>query len=272
MKNRLMAKVREAKRKRRKLFCAFLTLGYPGLQATENLIKAFEKEGVDILELGFPFSDPLADGPTIQFSSEHAIRQGVQLEDAFRLVSKLRRDGLRMPVLFFTYANPVFHFGWKKFVSEIKASGFDGVIVPDLPPDEEKTLQKECRKKKLCQVFLVTPTTTPARARMITRASEGFIYYVSLRGVTGARKALPADIRNHLRKLTRLSSKPVLVGFGISTPDQARDMSRISGGVIVGSAIIEALRHAEGRPDPALHLVRRLSLAVHGKRHDPPRS
>jgi tryptophan synthase alpha chain len=262
MKNRLLEKIRKVRQGRHKLFCAYLTLGYPDLRTTERLIEDFEREGVDIVELGFPFSDPLADGPTIQFSSEYALRHGVHLEDAFRMAAKLRQRSVQTPLVFFTYANPVFHFGWKNFVKRAKESGFDGILIPDLPPEEEKLLQKDCRRAGLAQIFLMAPTSDKTRVKLIGRASEGFIYYVSVRGVTGARKALPADILSHIRQIKRKVKKPVLIGFGVSTPGQAAKLSAISDGVIVGSAIIDKLRQSKANPERAVQFIRRMVHAV----------
>jgi len=259
--NLLTTKINEARRKKRKLFCVFLTLGYPSIAATERLILSSAAAGVDILELGFPFSDPLADGPTIQFSSEQALKKNVSISDSFALVKRLRQKGCKIPVVFFGYFNPVFSYGTKAFSRAAKEAGMDGLIIPDLPPEEEPEFQTECRKKDLHVIHLVAPTTADKRMKMLVRKSGGFVYYVSLRGVTGARKALPEDLRAHLLKLKRMTTKPVLAGFGISTPDQARDISRMADGVIVGSAVIEHLKR--GVP-AAERFIQKMSQAVHG--------
>ena len=249
---------------KQKLFCAFLTLGYPSLKATEELIKQFEKSGVDIIELGFPFSDPLADGPTIQYSSEQAIKSGVKIHHAFEMVARLRKQGCQVPILFFTYLNPIYHFGLKNFARKAAQSGFDGVIVPDLPPEEEPEFSKECSRLDIAQVFLVAPTTAPDRALMIARASRGFIYYVSLRGVTGARKSVAVDLKKNLAQLKRFTNKPVLIGFGVSSPEQAKKLSGMSQGVIVGSAIVDILRKSGGKTGPAVKFVQSMVQAVKG--------
>ena len=261
MKNRLL-NCTALRKKKSKLFCAFLTLGYPNLKATETLILEFEKAGVDIIELGFPFSDPMADGPTIQYSSEKALEKGVKLEDAFRLVSKLRKQGCKVPILLFTYLNPVYKYGTQKIVTRAAQSGFDGFIIPDAPPEEEPELTAACNKAGLSRVFLVAPTTEKKRASFLAGKSQGFIYYVSLRGVTGARKALPADIRNNLKSLKRVTKKPVLIGFGVSSPEQSRALGKISEGVIVGSAIVEQLRQSGGKTGPAVSFVRKMVRAL----------
>ena len=264
MKNRVLAKIQQAQVNHKKLFCAFLTLGFPDLKTTEHLIKEFEKIGVDFVELGFPFSDPLADGPTIQFSSERALEKGTRLRDAFELVRRLRRQGIQIPILFFGYLNPIYHHGIQRFVTEAKQSGFDGLIIPDLPPEEESELAAECRRQNLVQVYLVAPTTEKKRAALIARQSQGFIYYVSLRGVTGARRALPRDLKNRLKTFRQLTHKPLLVGFGVSTPGQAKEMARFSDGVIVGSALIEKLRQARGKTTKVIPFVREMIQAVKG--------
>jgi len=263
--NRLTEKIKTAKRKKEKLFCAFLTLGYPDLDKTKKLIPVFEEEGVDILELGFPFSDPLADGPTIQFSSEQALRRGVGLEDAFRIVTGLRKKNCQIPIIFFTYFNPVFHYGADRFLKRAKQSGFDGVIIPDLPPDQETGFRQKVNRVGLSQVFLIAPTTDKKRSQVIAHQSQGFIYYVSLRGVTGARRELPEDIRRHLRVLKSQTDKPILVGFGVSTPGQAACLAGMADGVIVGSAIISRLRQSKGRIEPVRRYVRAMVRHTKGR-------
>ena len=260
MKNRLDGKIKAARKAKQKLFCVFLTLGYPSIAATERLILSSEKAGVDIIELGFPFSDPLADGPTIQYSSERAIKKNIAIKDAFALVRRLRQRGSKVPIVFFGYFNPVFSYGGKDFARDARGAGIDGLIIPDLPPEEETEFHKACRKQKLHFVQLVAPTTKDKRAKMLVGKSQGFVYYVSLRGVTGARRALPADLKAHLAKLKRMTPQPVLAGFGISTPEQATGISRMADGVIVGSAVIEHLKR--GVPT-AERFIEKMARAVH---------
>lgn len=262
MKNRLIQKIKEAQRAKRKLFCAFLTLGYPNSQATEKLIEGFAVRGVDLVELGFPFSDPLADGPTIQFSSESALRRGVVLEDAFRVVRNLRRRGVTTPVIFFSYLNPIYRSGLARFPARLKKAGFDALIVPDCPPEEDQALWKACEKAGIASIFLVAPTTTPKRTRKIFARSRGFLYYVSLRGVTGARRVVPEDLTRNLKAIRRLGRKPVLIGFGISHPAQVRVISKQGDGVIVGSALVERLRRSGGRLAPVFSFVESLLKAL----------
>jgi tryptophan synthase alpha chain len=258
MKNRLLRKMEEAGRRKRKLFSAFLTLGYPNLGSTEKLIEGFAARGVDMVELGFPFSDPLADGPTIQFSSEAALTRGVTIQDALRVVRNLRTRGVEIPIIFFSYLNPVYRLGLTRFPALLRRTGFDGLIVPDCPPEEDVRLWKTCHREGISPIFLVAPTTPTSRARKIFARSSGFLYYVSLRGVTGARPAVSQDLAANLRRLHRLGQKPVLVGFGVSTPEQVKKIARMGEGVIVGSAIVDRLRKSRGKLAPVLSFVESL--------------
>ena len=219
---------------------AFITAGDPNLSITEKLSLQFARLGVDILELGVPFSDPLADGPTIQAASGRALKNKINLTDVFKLVKKLRRK-IELPIALLTYYNIIFRFGLNSFVKQAKLCGVDGVIVPDLPMEEAKDLIKQAKKLRLATIFLLAPTSNLKRIRGISSRSSGFIYYVSLTGTTGARKILPRDLIAHIRQIKRITSKPVCVGFGISNPEQAKMISRMADGVIVGSAIIKVI-------------------------------
>ncbi|MBI1978043.1 MAG: tryptophan synthase subunit alpha [Candidatus Omnitrophica bacterium] len=262
MNNRLIQKIREQERSQSKLFCAYLTLGYPNLSTTETLISAFEQAGVDIVELGFPFSDPLADGPTIQFASAQAIRRGVGIRDAFHLIRKLRRKGVSIPILFFSYLNPIMHYGVSRAVRQLHQSGFDGLIVPDLPPEEGRMWESWFKRSDLSIVYLVAPTTRQDRIKEIARHSNGFIYYVSLKGVTGARSSIPTDLVKKIKAVKQLTRKRVLVGFGVSRPDQVKTITRVADGIIVGSAIVERLKGGRKGIRSAISLVAQLSKAA----------
>jgi len=262
LKNRLTARTLKAKRNGEKLFCGYITLGYPNLSFTRNMILRMEEIGVDIVELGIPFSDPLADGPVIQAASEAALKKGVSPADAFRLCRDLRRDGLRLPVIFFSYYNPIMSFGASRFVREMKKAGFDGLIVPDLPPDEDIEFRKLISREGLAMVFLASPTTKDKRLIFISNASKGFIYYVSLKGVTGIRKNLSGDLGDQIRRIREVSDLPVLIGFGVSDPRQAHKASRCADGVIVGSAIIDAIRRSGGDIRKVSRLVERLVIST----------
>ncbi|MBU0759659.1 MAG: tryptophan synthase subunit alpha [Candidatus Omnitrophica bacterium] len=246
--NRIDKKFRELKKKREKAFIAFIMAGDPSLGVTEKLIFELEKKGADIIELGVPFSDPLADGPTIQRSSQRALRNKVNLDKVFGLVKKIRPK-TQAPIVFLTYYNLIYHYGLEKFVSKACSCGVDGVVIPDLPPEESKPLRDIAGKNNFAIIHLAAPTSSRARLRKILAASRGFIYYVSLTGTTGARKKLPLEISKNLRAIKMMTKKPVCVGFGISSPAQVAKISGAADGVIVGSAIIKIIEKNRGRKD-----------------------
>jgi len=239
--------LKEHQRRGEKIVSMFLTLGYPSLRETEWMILDFEKLGVQLIELGFPFSDPLADGPTIQFSSDCALRKGVCFQDALRLMKRVRRKGCQIPIVFFSYFNPIHHHGVVRVAKDLKEAGFQGLIIPDLPPDHATSYRRVLRRYQLSQIHLVAPTTERKRMQWIVQQSLGFVYYVSLRGVTGARKSLDRNIQKHIKILKRATSKPILVGFGVSTPKQVRQICHVADGVIVGSALIRILKNSRNR-------------------------
>ncbi|MEE8359650.1 MAG: tryptophan synthase subunit alpha [Candidatus Omnitrophota bacterium] len=238
--NRIEKRFKDLKRLGKKAFIAYITTGDPTIKATEKLIMELDRSGVDILELGVPFSDPMADGPTIQAASERALRNKVNIRSILSLVKRVRgKTGL--PIALMTYYNPVYRYGVKEFVSSAKSSGVDGVIIPDLPPEEAEDLMAYSRKRDFSSIFLLSPTSSLRRIELVGKASRGFVYYVSLTGVTGARKSLPPEIVTNVRRIKKVTKKPVCVGFGVSTPLQAKTIARIADGVIVGSAIIKVI-------------------------------
>lgn len=246
--NRVVEKFKELKRKRRKALIVYITAGYPSLSQTVSLIKAFEKCGVDIIEIGIPFSDPLADGPTIQKAGQYALEKGATLPAIIKAIKRAIKE-TKIPLVAMTYYNPVFAYGIKRFVRDAKAAGIDGVIVPDLPPEEAGELILASRKNDFATIFLAAPTSTEDRLKLVANASTGFIYYVSVTGITGAREKLPPQMRLDVKRIKRLSPKPVCVGFGISNKSQAREIASFSDGVIIGSAIINAIGRYMGRKD-----------------------
>ncbi len=255
--NRIDQKFKELKRKRKKAFIAFITAGDPNLATTEKLVLAFEEAGVDIVELGVPFSDPIADGPTIQASSQRSLEKGTTLFQVFDLVKKIRGK-TEIPIVLMMYYNPIFHLGEKRFVQKCIENGVDGVIVPDLPPEEAQTLIKLFKQNGLVNIFMAAPTTTKERMKKIVAASTGFVYYVSITGVTGVKKSLPTVYVNHINSIKRLTKKPVCVGFGITTPRQVKQISKFADGVIVGSAIVREVARHTGKKD----LVKQVSRFV----------
>lgn len=239
--NRIDHTFKKLRQDNKKAFIAFITSGDPDLKTTHDLVLAFEKAGADIIELGVPFSDPMADGPTIQAASMRALEKGTSLVKVLDLVRTLRTK-TEIPLCLMTYYNIIFHYGEERFVRDAKAAGVDGIIIPDLPHHEAEGLIVPARKADLATVFFIAPTTSDERVRQIAAASTGFIYYVSLTGVTGTNKGIPKTAVTHLKRIRTLTSKPVCVGFGVSTPLQVKEMASVADGVIVGSAIVKEIQ------------------------------
>lgn len=252
--SRIDNKFRELKKRRKKALVAFITAGYPSLSITEKLLLEFSRAGVDIVELGVPFSDPLADGPVIQEASQAALENKVNINVILRMVRRLRHR-IDMPLCLMTYYNPVFCFGEEKFARQAVACGVDGVIIPDLPPEEGRRFIGKADRYKLDVICFISPTTSLKRVKYIAGVSKGFIYYVSLTGVTGTRQNLPFDLAKNIRLIKKYTAKPVCVGFGISGPGQAKQIYKIADGAIVGSAIIKKIKENLGKPD----LVKRVA-------------
>jgi tryptophan synthase alpha chain len=235
--SRLAATFAALRARRERALVAYFTAGDPSLAMTRRLVGEAARRGADVIELGIPFSDPLADGPVIQRATQRALAAGVTLPRVLELVREMRGD-VSVPLVFLTYYNPILAFGLKAFCRTAVEAGIDGVIVADVPPEEADPLRAEAGPAGLDVVHLVAPTSTPERMRKIARASEGFIYMVSLTGVTGERSALAPELAQQLRALRNITTKPICVGFGISTPEQAAEVGRAADGVIVGSAIV----------------------------------
>ena len=218
----------------------YITVGYPTIETTLKVVPLFARTGCDIIELGIPFSDPLADGATIQQASYEALRQGVTTTVCFEVAQELRQR-VEIPLVFMTYYNPVLKFGLGQFCSKCAEVGIDGLIIPDLPPEEGKELEKSTKRQGLDLIYLLSPASTKERIRLVTSRSSGFIYLVSLTGVTGTRDKLPEELEGFVARVRKRTEKPLCVGFGVSTPEQARRVARVADGVIVGSRIIQLL-------------------------------
>ncbi len=238
--SRLTEAFRKNKKSGKKTLVPFITAGDPSVSATKKLILAIEEAGADIIELGIPFSDPMADGPTIQASSERALKRGVTVDTVFSIIKDVRKK-TDIPIVLFGYYNPVFAYGLGKFARNAKRVGADGVLIVDLPPEEDEMFHVELRKVGMDLIHLLTPTSDTTRMKLVARRSDGFIYYVSVAGVTGARKSVEHSVGDYIKKIRRHTKLPVVVGFGISTPSQARSVGRLADGVVVGSAIINVI-------------------------------
>jgi tryptophan synthase alpha chain len=226
---------------------AYLMAGDPSLADTERLVVEAERRGADVIELGVPFSDPIGDGPVIQRAGARALATGTSLARVLETVATLRAR-VRLPLVLMTYYNPVLAFGLKAFARTAVDAGADGVIVPDLPHEEAEPLHAEAEPAGLDMIHLVAPTSTPARVRAIARRSRGFVYVVSLMGVTGERRALPPDLDAQVRTLRLVTTRPVCVGFGISTPEQVAAVAQVADGVAVGSAIVRTIEQHTNTP------------------------
>ncbi len=261
--NRLERHFQQARATGRKSLVVYLCAGDPDLAATERLVPALAEAGADVIELGVPFSDPLADGPTIQLAAQRALRSGTTLPGILDLVGRLRRQGCEVPLVLMGYMNPIVRMGVDAFVSRSADLGVDGFIVPDLPLEEADTLGDAASARDLSLVLLAAPTTPPDRLRTIGRRTRGFLYFVSVTGVTGARTTLPADLPARLDAVRAASAAPVAVGFGISAPEQARALAEHADAVVVGSALVAEIARSGGQTDGPVALVRALAEAVH---------
>lgn len=223
-----------------KALITYVTVGYPSMETTLEIVPAIASSGCDLVELGIPFSDPLADGTTIQNSSYHALKQGVTPELCLKVAGKLSTK-VNIPLVFMTYYNPVLSYGLSAFCKDCAGAGVSGLIIPDLPPEEGTELESISLKHNLDLIYLLAPTSTSERIDMVAARSRGFIYLVSMTGVTGSRDRLPRGLESFVSKVRQRTSLPLCVGFGISNPTQARRVAKVADGVIVGSRLIQLL-------------------------------
>jgi tryptophan synthase alpha chain len=238
-KQRIEALFAQTKVERRAAFLPYHAMGYPSRAATLEIIKALAAAGADAFEIGFPHSDPLADGPTVQTATYTAITQGTTVRDCLAMVREVREAGVTQPFFAMTYINPLMAYGVDAFVRDAVAAGIDGLIVPDLPPEEAEFLEAPARAAGLATIYMLAPTSTPERIRLVARHATGFIYMVSVTGITGARTELPPDLSDFVARVRRETNLPLAIGFGIGTGAQAASVARIAEGVIVGSALVK---------------------------------
>jgi len=252
--------------KKEKALIPYIMAGDPYLERTEELVLAMEQAGADIIELGVPFSDPIADGPVIQQAGQRALKWRTSLKDIFKLVTDLRKKS-DIPLVLMTYYNPILKFGIEAFFKEAETSGVDGLIIPDLPPEEGRAVSEQSRRSGVDWIMLSAPTTPTRRLKFLSQQTRGFLYYVSLTGITGASLKDFSEVRARLKSIRQITDKPVAVGFGVSTPEQARALGKMADGIIVGSAIVRLIeQHIE---DPELasvvaELVKELKKALAG--------
>jgi len=220
-------------------FMPYAVLGYPQRVESLAVITALAEAGADLLELGVPFSDPLADGPTIQAATQKSLDNGTTMRDCLAMTRELRAAGVTTPAVFMGYVNMLMAYGFEQIVTDAAAAGVDGFIVPDLPPEEAEEFEALCAEHELALIYLLAPTSTPERIALIAEKSQGFIYLVSLTGVTGTRQALPTDLAAFIQRVRAVTNKPLAVGFGISDGAQAKEVGQLADGVIVGSALVK---------------------------------
>ena len=264
-----LAKVIQARTdKNQKCFVAYLTAGDPDLEATPRLVQSLVKGGADIIELGVPFSDPLADGPVNQRAAERALLKGVSLSKILATVPKIRQLCPDTPLVIFSYMNPIFAMGFEGFAKTAKAAGIDGVLVVDLPPEESLEYRNILQGEGLDTIFLASPTSNAERLALVDSSSSGFVYYVSRTGVTGAQSSISESLQRELVLVQKTIKKPVMVGFGVSNAQQAAEISQKAHGVIIGSAIvrtIEVSKNAEDAGQELERFARSIRSALDGK-------
>jgi tryptophan synthase alpha chain len=240
--NRIERAFQNAHSQNRSAFVSYVCAGDPNPKTSLSVCRALIRSKVDILEIGVPFSDPLADGLTNQLAAQRALEAGTTREDVFDLVREIRKEDEHTPIVFYTYYNLMFSGGLEAYIAEAKEAGVDGLLVLDLPPEEAEDHMEACQKRDMLTVFLLAPTTPEDRVEYIARNATGFIYYVSRTGVTGVREDLASDLQEMVEMIKRHSDKPLVVGFGIQNPDQVNAVARLADGVVVGSAIVNTIK------------------------------
>lgn len=242
------------------IFMPYFPLGYPTIESSIDIIEALAKNGADLIEVGLAFSDPLADGPVIQQATQLALQNGITLKKALAGVSELRRRGVSIPLILMGYYNPILSFGLKNYVEATQSAGADGFIIPDLPPEEAAEFEALCGDLPL--IRMLAPTTPPERMAAIATSAKGFIYLVSVTGVTGARQQVSAGLEGLISQIRISTSTPVCVGFGIGTPEQAKQVATYADGVIVGSACVKTIGESKNPVEEAKRFARELAEAM----------
>ena len=238
---RVKNKFKELKQKKQKAFGVFLTAGYPSLEYSKDIFKKILDAEVDFIEIGLPFSDPMADGPLIQHSSQIAIEQNTSVEECFNLVKEIRKINNVIPIILMGYYNPIHYYGNLKFIKKAVTSGIDGLIIVDLPMEEDEEFYNLSYKNNLPLIRLVTPTTDEERLKKILKNAYGFVYYVSITGITGTKSASVNDVKNKIKVIKKITNLPVIAGFGIKNSLDAKKMSSISDGIVIGSSLVNKI-------------------------------
>lgn len=263
MSGRIQQQFAHLKKTGDKALVTFITAGDPDLETTAAMLPLLAASGADVIELGIPFSDPMADGPTIQRASERALAGGVTLERILALVKQVRSQ-VAVPIVLMGYSNPIYAYGWQRFVTDAVLSGVDGLLLVDLPPEEAGELLPAARAQGLDVIFLLSPTSDTSRMRQVKRCGTGYVYYVTVTGVTGARQSLSTSLSDELAAICTTIKLPVVAGFGISTSEQAAQVASAADGVVVGSAIVRLFEQYQGQQlqDAVSALISSLKKAI----------
>ena len=270
MSTRIERRFQALKEEDRAGLITFLTAGDPNVDMAFEILKGLPAAGADVIEIGVPFSDPMADGPAIQASSLRAIKAGMTLEKVLTGIKNFRKNDSETPVVLMGYFNPIYIYGVEKFLVDAKLAGVDGFIVVDLPPEEEGELCLPALEAGLNFIYLTAPTTDELRLPRVMEYASGFVYFVSITGITGTRKAAASDVAPHVARIKKCTDLPVCVGFGIRTPEQAADIARIADGAVVGSVLVDIVAanlNTPDLPEKVLELVRKLAAGVRSARN-----
>ncbi len=243
MENRIDKKFSDLKKKNKKALACFITSCDPTLELSEKIINSLPNFGADIIEVGIPFSDPMADGPTIQRSSLRAINSKSNISKTFKIIKNFRKKDKTTPIVLMGYFNPIFQFGLNNFFSQGRIVGVDGIIIVDLPPEEDHLIKEQTKKNNIYNIRLIAPTTSKERIKKISNTSRGFLYYVSIMGITGTKKPSISSVKKSVTSIKKITSLPVLVGFGINSNEQIKKLNKFSDGCVVGSAIIKIVEN-----------------------------
>lgn len=263
MTDRIQHRFKQLHSAKQPALVTFITAGDPDLATTARLLPLLEQAGADIIELGIPFSDPMADGPTIQRASERALASGTTLTNVLGMVREVRSQ-VSVPIILMGYSNPIYAYGWQRFATDAAAAGVDGLLLVDLPPEEAGELLPAAKAAGLKVIFLLTPTSDQSRIKQVSRYGSGFLYYVTVTGVTGTREAVATSLADDLARIRQQIKVPVVAGFGISTPQQAAQVAGLADGVVVGSAIVKLFEqhHGDQLADQVCQLVRSLKQGM----------
>jgi tryptophan synthase alpha chain len=266
--SRIEARFAKLRQENRAALVAFVMAGDPDFGTALKIIESLPAAGADVIEIGMPFSDPMADGPAIQAAGLRALHGGMTLKRTLELVKRFRARDKDMPIILMGYYNPIYRFGPEAFAAAAREAGADGLIIVDLPPEEEIELRPHATKTGLATIRLIAPTTDDARLKLVLKDAGGFVYYVAVLGPTGTKSAAAADVAAAVARIRKQTSLPVAVGFGIKTPEQAADIARIADAAVVGTALVQVIEKASATEAPAAaaNFVRALAMAVRGAR------